>query len=744
MHNSELSKHLGIEWKALSDEEKRPHIEEAQKIRERHRKKHPDYTYKFKKNHNRSTTTGMSQNHNPASMVVMRNRMGLIPPYQQQQLLHQQHFPGQLIPLHQPIGMPGQLVHFLPRDLRQQCNPSSLASPSWQAPSVHNQVRMPGHQQVHVVPRQQDSVNPVGKKRHIVHHVSGLTDLLDTGKPQTTSSVGHSSSSVDDSVLIISPPMTPAKDQPQVNQPSPPVQNVQSQTTTGPVEVIRPAARKSREPAKATSREIQSPPPSSTGHSVQIIQCTPTFADSSVQVMPVQQEQEQPVTSPADCSVHVIRPTTIFTDHSVQIAPVQQQVVPSSVECTTTAEDDSVQIISVETRKDPVTSAGTSISAAGTSVSSAGTSVSAAGAPVSVADTPVSVASTPVSVGGTPVSAAVNSGVGAHTNDVTSVVTPVPLTPIVNNIASPGICIQPSSSLLQGTDYVIHKAILQSSYRATRLLITRDMTVPAAVLALGTNAPTAMELSPTDEKEGGIFTAESMDVTSSTTMIPTVTCLSLMMDIPSSTDKASGMDKDVATMVTDVPQLTCASNVNEDSTYSPVQMTEDSIIAMEVTDVHSPQAKDGPLVIDMQEMEAKEIASRSEDPTSPRVIEPCADFNADNADRDVTSSTSTWSDECTSTSLVFQTTPATAHSVVGTSYDSSSTSITFTLPSKNPSCLPMPPLMLVLPSKEQATPTVAVTSRVWTQTSYTLTPSQSRLNDNKSSAILWSASSSSC
>ena len=46
MHNSELSKRLGSEWKALSDSEKRPYIEEAKKIREQHMVDHPGYRYR--------------------------------------------------------------------------------------------------------------------------------------------------------------------------------------------------------------------------------------------------------------------------------------------------------------------------------------------------------------------------------------------------------------------------------------------------------------------------------------------------------------------------------------------------------------------------------------------------------------------------------------------------------------------------------------------------------------------------
>lgn len=46
LHNSELSKRLGTEWKALSDSEKRPYIDEAKRIREQHMVDHPGYRYR--------------------------------------------------------------------------------------------------------------------------------------------------------------------------------------------------------------------------------------------------------------------------------------------------------------------------------------------------------------------------------------------------------------------------------------------------------------------------------------------------------------------------------------------------------------------------------------------------------------------------------------------------------------------------------------------------------------------------
>ena len=49
MLNSEISKRLGLEWNALSPEAKDPYVIEAKRLREQHKKDHPEYKYQPKR-----------------------------------------------------------------------------------------------------------------------------------------------------------------------------------------------------------------------------------------------------------------------------------------------------------------------------------------------------------------------------------------------------------------------------------------------------------------------------------------------------------------------------------------------------------------------------------------------------------------------------------------------------------------------------------------------------------------------
>merc|ERR1719411_1139988 len=48
-HNAEISKELGRRWKLLTEHDRQPYIEEAERLRQLHLKEYPDYKYKPRK-----------------------------------------------------------------------------------------------------------------------------------------------------------------------------------------------------------------------------------------------------------------------------------------------------------------------------------------------------------------------------------------------------------------------------------------------------------------------------------------------------------------------------------------------------------------------------------------------------------------------------------------------------------------------------------------------------------------------
>jgi len=73
MHNAEISKRLGQRWRLLSDDQRRPFVEEADRLRVLHGVEYPDYKYKPRKRGKHvvaSSGTSSSQSRVSTGMLI--------------------------------------------------------------------------------------------------------------------------------------------------------------------------------------------------------------------------------------------------------------------------------------------------------------------------------------------------------------------------------------------------------------------------------------------------------------------------------------------------------------------------------------------------------------------------------------------------------------------------------------------------------------------------------------------------
>ena len=76
MHNAEISKQLGRRWKLLTEDQRRPYREEAQRLKVLHRREYPDYKYRPRKKCNKPISSCNIDQRQPDPLKGISDKTG--------------------------------------------------------------------------------------------------------------------------------------------------------------------------------------------------------------------------------------------------------------------------------------------------------------------------------------------------------------------------------------------------------------------------------------------------------------------------------------------------------------------------------------------------------------------------------------------------------------------------------------------------------------------------------------------